>query len=84
VTSNLPVPLVCGILMLLSQINENKKTFCLALEQEASTVAVAALDDDDDDEDEHYDDVIIAPKAHQETVRLTESRREKLKLASFE
>lgn len=54
VAVQLPVPLACGILILVSQVVHSRKKFSLRLELEA--VPDVAIKVDDDDEDEYYRD----------------------------
>lgn len=52
----MPVPLVCGILYMISQLS-NKNESLLALKMSAVNDLVQYDDDDDDDEEEHYADI---------------------------
>lgn len=62
---HLPVPLVCGILMLISQVTQSRKKFSLRVEQEAvASVKIPDDDDDDDDGEEHYSDHVNATDLH--------------------
>ncbi|XP_067003960.2 CCAAT/enhancer-binding protein zeta [Anabrus simplex] len=60
-----PVPLVCGILYLISQLVHNNKAL-LSLTMKASTFSIP--ENADDEEDEHYEDVKIEETEESHTV----------------